>query len=53
MLALALLVDESFLRWVAGLGGGLCLLLTIYNCDLKRDARKILAVPRDHEHHPQ
>jgi hypothetical protein len=46
LLAFAFLVQESFPRWCAGIGGTLCLLLTIYNWDLKRDARTILSVPR-------
>jgi hypothetical protein len=47
LLILALLTDDALLRWCAAAGGGLCLLLAIYNWDLRRDARKILAVPRD------
>jgi hypothetical protein len=46
LLALAFVVQDAFPRWCAGAGGTLCLLLTIYNWDLKRDARTILAVPR-------
>jgi hypothetical protein len=47
LLAFALVVDDTFPRWCAGIGGGLCLFLTVFNWDLKRDARKILSVPRD------
>ena len=46
LLAIAVLSQDTFPRWCAGLGGGLCLLLTIYHWDLKRDARTILSVPR-------
>jgi hypothetical protein len=47
LLAFAVMADDAFPRWCAGLGGGACLLLTIFNWDLKRDAKKILSVPRD------
>lgn len=47
LLAFAFMFEEAFPRWVAGAGGTLCLLLTLYNWDLKRDARIILSVPRD------
>jgi hypothetical protein len=45
-LAIAVLWAEPFPRWLAGIGGSVCLLLLIFNWDLKRDARRILAVPR-------
>ncbi|MFB9362002.1 hypothetical protein [Actinoplanes nipponensis] len=46
LLVIAVLWDETFPRWCAGLGGSACLVLMIFNWDLKRDARRILAVHR-------
>ncbi|WP_041841130.1 hypothetical protein [Actinoplanes friuliensis] len=46
LLAIAVLWDDTFPRWCAGLGGSACFVLLVFNWDLKRDARRILAVPR-------
>ncbi|WP_433293876.1 hypothetical protein ACQP2F_31695 [Actinoplanes sp. CA-030573] len=46
LLLIAVLWAEPFPRWTSGIGGSACLLLLIFDWDLKRDARRILAVPR-------
>jgi hypothetical protein len=46
LLVIAVLWAEPFPRWTGGIGSGLCLLLLLLDWDLKRDARRILAVPR-------
>jgi hypothetical protein len=47
LLTIALTWEEDFPRWTAGIGGSACLILTIFNWFLKRQARTILGVPRD------
>jgi hypothetical protein len=46
LLLVAVLWAAPFPRWISGIGGISCLLLLIFDWDLKRDARRILAVPR-------